>query len=274
MRHLRNPVAETIRWPVASRSRRTLEKTFSDYLEAGGFPEVQGVDVLTRRRILSEYVDVTITRDIVERHEVSNVIALRAFVRQLLRSSGRKVSINKLTHDLTSQGISVGKNMLHTLAAYLEDAYFFFFVPIFSGSVRKQQVNPKKCYCIDSGMMRASTYALHPDPGLALETAVFIELRRRNLSPAYVITDQGHEVDFAVERDGELELIQVCWSLENDETKNRELSALFESAKRWPHARLRVVTAYESGTETSGRRRVSIVPYYEWVLRQAGLAPR
>jgi predicted AAA+ superfamily ATPase len=271
-RHLNYPMAPATRWPLSARSRGILERTFSHYLEAGGFPEVQGVDVLTRRRILSEYVDLTLTRDIIERHQVSNVPALRAFVRQLLRASGRKVSINKMTNDLTSQGVSVGKNMLHAFAAYVEDAYFFFFVPIFSASARKQQANPKKCYCIDSGMIRASTYALHIDLGLVLETAAFIELRRRGLSPAYVITDKGREVDFAVEHAGEMELIQVCWSLlEDDATKNRELTSLFEAAERWPQAKLRVITAYESGTETNGKRRASIVPYYEWVLRQTGL---
>ncbi|MBK9071265.1 MAG: ATP-binding protein [Myxococcales bacterium] len=254
-------------WPVTKRAQSELESLFERYVVRGGFPEVVTLPDLTWSKVLREYLDVTLMRDVIERHSVSNPNALRTFVRQLLRASGRKVSINKMSRDMASQHIEVGKNTLHDYVAYLQDAYCFFFVPIFSDSVRKQQVNPKKCYSIDPGFVNANTAPGHFDRGLALETLVYIELRRRGHQPFYGDFGRG-EIDFIIGSDGEPSaLMQVAWSIADETTRARELKPLWDAAKKWPKAKLTVVTAYETDQLKDNRHHIEVVPFYRWALQ-------
>ena len=61
----------------------------------------------------------------------------------------------------------------------------------------------------------------------ALETAVLLELQRRDCDVTYVRTPEGYEVDFlARDATGETELIQVCADLSDPATATRECRAL------------------------------------------------
>jgi len=50
-------------------------------LARGGFPESLGVAARDRFELLRGYVDTTLLRDVIERHAVSNPVALRWMVR-------------------------------------------------------------------------------------------------------------------------------------------------------------------------------------------------
>lgn len=68
------------------------------------------------------------------------------------------------------------------IGANLKDAYLVFNVPIFSFSVKAQEINPKKIYCIDSGIRNIKGFRFSLDYGRIAENIVFIELKRRNFS--------------------------------------------------------------------------------------------
>lgn len=69
------PATEPSRWTAAERS--LLENRFRVFLVEGGFPEAQGLPAVTRIELLQGYVDTVLFRDVVERHGVSQVVALR-----------------------------------------------------------------------------------------------------------------------------------------------------------------------------------------------------
>ncbi len=95
---------------LAAPERSEIERAFLDYLECGGFPEAQGLDVDTRHRLLSSYVDVAMMRDVVERHQVTNVTGLRWLVRHLLGNAAAMFSVEKFYAALKSQGIGISKD--------------------------------------------------------------------------------------------------------------------------------------------------------------------
>ncbi|MDO8721295.1 MAG: AAA family ATPase [Syntrophales bacterium] len=76
-----------------------LRKAAKDYLEVGGFPEVQNLDRNLRIEVLQGYIDSVLLKDIIERHKVSNILVLKHLVhlnrdRNLLKfslTSGRNV---------------------------------------------------------------------------------------------------------------------------------------------------------------------------------------
>ena len=57
------------------------------WLRTGGFPEAQGLSAASRNRLLRDYVDVAILRDVVDRHGVRNVTGLRWLARHLLTNA-------------------------------------------------------------------------------------------------------------------------------------------------------------------------------------------
>jgi hypothetical protein len=217
--------------------RSYLEKALLNYLDAGGFPEAQGLESRDRQELLKGYVDVVLLRDVIERHAVSHPIALRWMVRQLLGNPAGAFSVNKFYGDLKSQGIAVAKDTLHSYLAHLEDAFLMRMVSIATDSERRRMVNPRKVYPIDPGLTPIFDRSGKANLGHALETCVLLELDRRGAEVSYVHTPEGREVDFLARYpSGREELVQVCASLDDPDTREREIRALIEAAPHHPGA--------------------------------------
>ena len=255
------------RWPLSGRRRSLLENRFENYLEVGGFPEIQSVSPELRIRILQDYVDVVLFRDVVERHRVDNLPALRYLQRSLLSQPSRKFSVHRLHNDLKSQGIPAGKDSLHRYLGYLEDAFLLFTITIASASARARQVNPRKCYVVDPALAAATSFRASRDTGHLLENVVYLELRRRGLSLSYLNTASGYEVDFlARDPRGEKALIQVSADLSDPGTRRRELRALEEAMAEQGIDRATVITLHEESSVDLGGRSVRLVPAWRWLL--------
>ncbi|MDP2821192.1 MAG: ATP-binding protein [Sulfuritalea sp.] len=254
---------------VGSARRALLANRLRSYLECGGFPEVQGIEAPYRVRILQEYVDVVILRDVVERHGIGNLAPLRYLIRHLLGSPACAFSVNRFHNDLQSQGIACGKNSLHDYLAHLEDAYLVQSISLDSRSVRQRQVNPRKVYPIDTGLAQAFRHGAGMDRGRLLETLVFLDLRRRGMQIAYFRSAQGFEVDFfARSADGEPQAIQVAETIADAKTRQRELRALEAAMAERKLARGTLVTLDEEAHIDTARGPVAVVPAWRWLLRE------
>lgn len=215
--------------PYGQKALDQLRPKLLAYLEAGGFPEVRHLDPALRLRILQDYVDVVVFRDVVERHGIGNLALARYLTRTLLRSVGRAVSLNKLHNDLRSQGRGVAKDSLYQYLAFFEDAYLCFAVPMHERSPRKVETAPKKIYAVDPGLVTAFRMAAE-DLGQRFENLVYLDLRRQGCEVAYYLTRSRREVDFVARHpDGREELIQACWDTSDPETLRREQEALAEA---------------------------------------------
>ena len=256
--------------PKAQRSQ--LENSFVAYLETGGFPEAQGLDSRDRLSLLQGYVDTVIFRDVVERHHVTNVEALRRLVRQLLASPAGGFSVHKFFNDLHSQGVAVGKDALHTMLSWLEDSFLIRLVPIDAASERKRQVNPRKVYPVDQGLIPAFDRSGKPNLGHALETAVLIELERRSCQVAYVRTKTGCEVDFlATSPQGKKIYIQVCSDLSAGDVCKREFRSLTELLSLRSKAAFLLLTLTTADVPIGQKEAppgVTVRPAWEWLLER------
>lgn len=245
---------------------------FDEYLEVGGFPEA-GKLASARERVglLQGYVDSVLFRDVAERHRIANLVALRAFVRQLLRQPASPLSVSKIYADFRSRGIGVSKEHLLAFLAYLEDAFLVFTVPLATRSERQRQVNPRKLYLADHGLAQAFSPAAGLDRGHLLENMVACELSRQSRDLAYVRTEEGHEVDFlATAFDGTRCLLQVAADISSTETFAREVRSLAAAGARFPDARriLLSETAPPRGqTPPDGIERI---PVWRWLLGAPG----
>jgi len=250
-----------------SAARSALERAFLDYLQTGGFPEVQGIPAGTRYQLLRDYVDVAMLRDVVERHAVSNVAGLRWLVRHLLGNAAGLFSVEKFHAALKSQGLSIAKDTVHQLLGYLQDCFLVRVVWMEAASERQRMVNPRKAYPVDPGLIPVFDRTGRSNVGHALETVVLVELERRRAEVTYVKTPQGFEVDFLARTPGgEMELIQVCADAFDPATAEREIRALVEAGRRFPQARMRLLTLTRDGLPAETPAGVVAEPAYVWLL--------
>lgn len=213
--------------PYASKTRFILQHAFNLYWETGGFPEVIDLDKHLRIKILQEYYNTVLFRDLIERHNIAHPKAILDLARWLVDNNGALFSINSLTGYLKVLGHRVPKNVVSDYIAWFEDAYFFFSVKIFDSSLNRVNTNPKKTYCIDHAMVRATSSGIMINSGRFLENIVFIALRHITSHIFYYKTKENFEVDFIVQlSDRTRLLIQVCESLADLKTKAREVNAL------------------------------------------------
>ena len=228
---LRHAKAEPSKPPShwSSTERSWLGHQLAAYLRNGGFPEAQGVDERTRRLLLTSYVDSTVLRDVIERHDVRQPLALQWLVRQLLGNAGGFFSVNRLHGALRSQGIAIGREQLGELVEHLQGAFLIQCLGVAGGSLRRQQSLPRKVVPIDPGLIPLYECSGRTNLGHALETVVIMELLRRGAQLSYVRSANRYEVDVLAEHpNGKRELVQICADLDSPATRARELRALTE----------------------------------------------
>ncbi len=270
LRHHQLPVPEKPDF-LAPPERSNIERALQDYLVCGGFPEVQQVDNATHHGLLRDYVDVALLRDVMERHGIGNVTALRWLVRHLLGNAAGRFSVEKFYASLKPQGLRTSKDSLHDYLAHLEDCFLVRTVWLETASERQRMVNPRKAFPVDPGLIPVFDRTGRANLGHALETVVLVELERRRMEVTYVRTPGGYEVDFLARRPGEEpELIQVCTDLGTADVAERELRALEDVAKVYPKATRRLLTLTRDAMPDEVPKNVVVQSAYEWLLMERG----
>lgn len=211
--------------------------SLEDYLEAGGFPEpilLKGGD-----RLRQQYFSDIIERDIRERVGARSAVGIKQVVQMAFESAGAELSLRRLA---SAAGIAVD-----TVAGYLaacEAAYLLFSVPYFAFSDRKRAARNRKYYPVDTGLRRMAVTRTGADRGKLLECAVYLELRRRGLRPAYW-RGRG-EVDFVVTTERGITPIQVSWAPPTDR-HDRALEEFYETFPQAGEALLVGPAEFEAG---------------------------
>lgn len=231
--------------PFGKKKFDTMQKHLLDYFSKGGFPAIQQMSAYEWRATLQSYVDTVILRDIVERYNVSNISLLKYLINTMLTNAATPFSVNKFYNDIKSQGLKIAKETLYTYMDYIEDAYLAFSVSLYTESVRKRQTTPKKIYAIDNGLINAASLNTNQMYGKFLENQVYLDLRRQEKEIYFYTTQDGYEIDFiTVDKQGQRDMIQVVWDIQDEKTLLREKRALEQAEKELGFSG-RILTAYD-----------------------------
>lgn len=247
-----------------------LRIAFYDYNTEGGFPEVVLTEnLLLKSKILQTYFDTMLLKDLVEHYRLSNIEVLRYFLKRIMANLTKPTSIRAIHGDIKSRGLKVSKNDLYDWANHACDIFMFIRIPNYSKSLQKIEASQPKYYCIDNGMRDAVLLPQSNDDGKKLENTVFLQLYRQRLplDRIFYYQDKG-ECDFVVQHGTEIEkLIQVTWSMKDDETRRREINGLKEASDVTGCRNLYIVTADESEEIVVDEgRTIHVVPAWRWLL--------
>ena len=231
---------------------KSSPENFLKYLKKGGFPEYL---LYERTEILKRLFEDILMRDIVVRYGIKDVRSVKTLAVYLASNCGNLVTGSKLSAQL---GLKTATTILEYLS-FLEQSYLFSFVPKFDYSAKAQSVNPKKVYCIDTGMIQNVTLSATKDLGRMFENAVFIELRRRTKNIWYY-SEAAFECDFLY-GSGNLpeNAIQACYELTN-ENREREVRGVVNTCKKFPNVKPLIVTFNQKDKISYNGMIVDVVP--------------
>jgi hypothetical protein len=239
--------------------RYTIKKLFEEYLNNGSFPEVVLEDNL-KKEILNNYYDMFIYKDLVERYSIRNVDLLKKLTKFLLTNISNLFSASSY-HKYITKELSVSKETILEYISYLKEINLIFLVPIFSFSLKQQQVNPSKVYTIDNGLRNTVSFKFSKDEGRLAENLVFVELKRK-LKEIYYWKGKG-EVDFVIKNKNEsIDLINVCYS---NEIPKREINSINEFIEKHPKAKINNKIIITKDLEKS-KERIKYIPLWKWLL--------
>jgi uncharacterized protein len=253
---------------MTTKKRLTVQKAFDSYFEKGGFPEVAGFDSDTRIKIHQEYFNAVLFRDLIERHDVLHPKSVLDLSHRLMDNIASLYSVNGLTGYLKSLGHKIQKSSVSDYLEWFEDAYFLFTVRMYDASISRSNANPKKIYCIDHSMIRSVSSGILVNSGHILENIVFTALRRITTDIFYYRTKNGREVDFIIlKQDRSKELIQVCESMNDHNTRKREISAMTEAMSELKLSEGTIVTRNDDEEITLDHGKILVMPAWRFLLR-------
>lgn len=241
-----------------------IKRLFREYLELGGFPEILKIGDTT---LLEQYYKDIIYRDVITRYGIKNVKEIKELTLFLAANPGTAQSYKNIQKIIGVRSQNTVKNYLEAL----NDVYLFFSMDLFDYSLKRQIYNPSKIYCIDVALSNSISFQFSRNIGHIYENIVYLELLRRNNELYYWKSKKGREVDFVVKKGLHIiEAIQVCFSLEDAGSRQREIEALREVKDELKTERLTVITDDEESTvnvtSQQGRCEINIKPLWKWLL--------
>ncbi len=239
-----------------------LKAAFNEYFTFGGFPAFLKSKHPEYLKSLYESV---LYRDVMVRNGITNEQELLELMFFVTSNTSKLISYNSLAKVIGVKNATTVKQYL----GFLQDAYMLSLVPKYDVSVKKQLHNPKKVYGIDLGLMRQLSFQHSDDQGRLLENLVFLELKRQAKKVYY--HHNKLECDFVIkEKNSITQAIQVCWSLHEPKTKQREINGLLDAMAAYQLKEGLILTEDESDSISIDYKKIHIMPVWLWLV----LGPR
>ena len=206
---------------------RTLEDLYRNYVYNSSFPYTIE---LTNRRNIYDYLEALyntiILKDIAQRKKIADISMLKSVSRFMFDNIGNPCTAKKIADTMTSKGRKISN---HTVENYLEgltDSLLMYRVGRYDIKGKDYLQLLDKYYIADVGLRYYLLGTSNADQGHILENVVYLELLRRGYQ-VFVGKNGSAEIDFVVQDiDGNTEYYQVAWTLREESTLKRELSAL------------------------------------------------
>jgi len=230
--------------------------SLSQYLHTGGFPEYVKQHA---NEILNYIFEDILIRDIAVRYGIRDVKTLQRLALYLISNVGKQITANRL-----KSMFEVGStNTITEYLSHLEGSYLLQFIAKFDYSLRKQMVNPRKVYAIDTGMVSVNSGSFTEDSGRLLENLVYLHLRRTYRDIYYF--SEKYECDFVVfEKDTIQEVVQVCFNL-NADNLNRELNGVMEALTFFNKKEGKIITFRQKDRFEKEGRVIDVIPCHEFL---------
>lgn len=238
---------------MSSGDRATARGLLDGYFERGGYPALAMMESALLRQLLQNYFTSIVASDFILDRGISNPLAGKAYLRNLLQKNACPYTHKKELNHLKSMGFNLAPKTVAEWFSWAEESYLIGSAAIRSSSVKKVAQNYRKIYCCDWAMANSITGWPEKRVSRSLETIVYWHLVRAGFSVSYDLAGpEKAEIDFVVSRPGEqpFAAVQVCTDLSDESTAEREMKALSWYAKTNPKLERCIITIEDPGRKT------------------------
>jgi len=210
------------------------EKLYLKYVNNSSMPYALKLDNQDEvDKYLDSIYNTILVKDIAIRKRIADTGMLRSVSEFMFSSVGNILSVKKIADTLTSNGRSIS---VHTVENYLDslvESFIFNKVSRYDIKGKQYLQTGEKYYATDVTMRYALLGRKHIDLGNILENIVYLELVRRGYK-VFIGKSGDKEIDFVAENSKGVEYFQVAYTVRDENTLQRELSALESINDHYP----------------------------------------
>lgn len=253
-------------YTLAYPDEKNTDRLFRKYINESSFPEAvtlsQNADNLVNDYLQSIY-DSVIIKDISQRHNLRNVDNLHRIISFLFDSVGSYVSPTNIAAQLNHNSQKkISHNTIIKYLDFLTQSYILYAAPRYDIKGKELLSTNGKYYVVDLGLKNIiTTNKYEVDLGRKLENIVYFELFRRG-GKVYVGKHNDREIDFVVQKaNNEREYYQVAFTVNDEKTFKREISAFDRIKDNYPKF---LLTLDYDNTSISGIKKINVI---DWLLK-------
>lgn len=211
-----------------------IDEAFEKYTLEGGFAGSYLYDKEKQKYdYISNVLDVVILKDIMQKNNVTDTVAMENIVMFLLDNISNITSPYRITTNLKTSGVSIDHKTVGNYISYLCEGFVFYKTRRFDIRGNNYLKTNEKYYLVDHGFRFAKLGKRYFDYGRLYENIVAIELIRRGYD-IYIGKLYEKEIDFVALKGSEKLYIQVSDNITREETIERELSPLRQIKDFYP----------------------------------------
>ena len=250
-------------WEFDPETRLRVRRLFDAYFYFGGFAEA--FDLVCKREWLNSLYQKILMGDIITRNGIRNERQLRLLTRKVADNVMQATAISRFGNIIKSTGETISTPTIKDYLQYMEESYLVFSFPNYASPVSEQETLRKR-YFMDNGLL--NLFMFEGETKL-LENLVALQLRRNYWNPdepmLFYYKHGNVDLDFYIP---EVKMaVQASYSIQEDETRIREVNALVDFNKVFGLKKAIIVTYDEEETIEKDGLTIEVVPVWKWLLR-------
>ena len=251
---------------LANPDNKNSDRLFRLYLNNSCFPEAVNLSKQNEEMVnnyLQSIYDTVVIRDIATRYKLRNLHNLRRVISFVFDSIGSLISPNNIATFLNKNSKkNISHNTVNKYLDFLTNSYILYSVPRYNIKGKELLSRNEKYYVVDLGLKNiVNTNKFDSDLGHKLENVIYFELLRRG-GLVYTGNFNDKEIDFVVQKpNNEREYYQVAYTVSDQKTLKREISALQQIRDNYPKF---LLTMDPDEDQIEGIKKLNII---DWLLQ-------
>lgn len=250
---------------LANQEEKNTDRLFRKYINTSSFPEAVTL-AKSNESLVNEYLqslyDTVIIKDIAQRYKLRNLYNLNRIISFVFDSVGSYISPTNIALALNKNSKkTISHNTISRYLDFLTNSYVIYPAPRYNIKGKELLTTNQKYYMVDLGLKNITTTNKYDaDLGHKLENVVYFELLRRG-GKIYVGKNNDKEIDFVVQKpNNEREYYQVAFTVNDEKTFEREISAFRSIQDNFPKY---LLTLDFDNTNIEGIQKINVI---DWLL--------
>lgn len=253
-------------YTLAFNKEKNTDRLFRQYINTSCFPEAvtlaQRNETMVNDYLQSIYETVVI-KDIAQRYKLRNLHNLHRVISFVFDSIGSYISPTNIAVALNKNSKkTISHNTIIKYLEFLTNSYIIYPATRYDIKGKELLTTNQKYYLVDLGLKNITTTNKYDtDLGRKLENVVYFELLRRG-GKIYTGKNNDKEIDFVVQKpNNEREYYQVAFTVNDEKTFEREISAFRNIRDNYPKY---LLTLDYDNINIEGIQKINVI---DWLLK-------